>query len=118
MPSKTSSGTPNIQKTFNRVVNLHGSAKNLPPSCTCAMEPSLCFFPENVVPYVQTPLFIINSAYDAWQIFGVISSPLATLMCKLYGRITGSTIAEAVGDWYFERTGFHQLIDPYLCARD
>ncbi|PHT29676.1 hypothetical protein CQW23_30730 [Capsicum baccatum] len=28
---------------------------------------SMCFFPQNVVPFVQTPLFIINSIYDYWQ---------------------------------------------------
>ncbi|KAM3264200.1 pectin acetylesterase 8-like [Capsicum annuum] len=66
--AKTISGTSDIQQMYNKVVKLHGSAKNLPPSCTSAMKPSLCFFPQNVVPYVQTPLFIINSAYDTWQV--------------------------------------------------
>ncbi|KAJ8555320.1 hypothetical protein K7X08_012816 [Anisodus acutangulus] len=64
----TISGTSDIQEMYRRIVNLHGSAKNLPSACTSAMEPSLCFFPQNVVPYVQTPLFIINSIYDIWQI--------------------------------------------------
>ncbi|XP_075102967.1 pectin acetylesterase 8-like isoform X3 [Nicotiana tabacum] len=66
--AKTISGTSDIQDEYKRVVTLHGSAKNLPPSCTSIMEPSLCFFPRNVVPYVQTLLFIINSQYDLWQV--------------------------------------------------
>ncbi|XP_019252835.1 PREDICTED: pectin acetylesterase 11-like [Nicotiana attenuata] len=49
-----------------------GSAKNLPPSCSYAMEPSLCFFPQNVVPYVETPLFIINSHYNSWHIENIL----------------------------------------------
>ncbi|XP_060211193.1 pectin acetylesterase 11-like [Lycium barbarum] len=65
---KTIAGTSYIEEMYRKIVNLHGSAKNLPSACTYAMEPSLCFFPENVVPYVQTPLFIINSIYDYWQI--------------------------------------------------
>lgn len=176
---KTITGSPNIQKMYQRVVNLHGSAKNLPPSCTSAMEPSLCFFPQHVVPYVETPLFIFNSAYDAWQINNTLIPPnldpqrawehckfqisactfsqrmtiqdfgvefLKTFVgltpCYTRGyfitschthpdiiwpkywfatispRILNKTIAEAVGDWYFDRTGIHQHIDPYPFARD
>ncbi|KAH0642732.1 hypothetical protein KY289_033706 [Solanum tuberosum] len=62
-------GTSFTQEMYQNIVNLHESAKILPPACTSAMEPSLCFFPENVIPYVQTPLFIINSIYDSWQFF-------------------------------------------------
>ncbi|XP_060207981.1 pectin acetylesterase 11-like [Lycium barbarum] len=176
---KTISGTSNIQTTYHRVVTLHGSAKNLPSSCTSTMEPSLCFFPQHVVPYVETPLFIINSAYDAWQInntlvptnldprhvwehckaqissctfsqriviqvFGVEFlrafeglNPCYTrgyfiTSCHTHGQIISTNywfsatspsilnkaIAEAVGDWYFDRVGFHQHIDPYPSARD
>uniref|UniRef100_M1CED9 Pectin acetylesterase n=1 Tax=Solanum tuberosum TaxID=4113 RepID=M1CED9_SOLTU len=69
---KTISGTSDIQEMYRKIVNLHGSAKNLPSACTSVMEPSLCFFPENVVPYIQTPLFIINSIYDTWQIKNIL----------------------------------------------
>ncbi|OIT31174.1 pectin acetylesterase 7 [Nicotiana attenuata] len=65
--AKTISGTSDIQDEYKRVVNLHGSAKNLPPSCTSRIDPSLCFFPQNVVPHVKTPLFMIKAAYDSWQ---------------------------------------------------
>nr|XP_033510002.1 pectin acetylesterase 8-like [Nicotiana tomentosiformis] len=51
---QTISGTSDIQEMYQRVVTLH------------------CFFPQNVVPYVQTPLFIINSHYDAWQIKNIL----------------------------------------------
>lgn len=27
-----------------------------------------CFFPQNVVQGIQTPLFILNAAYDSWQV--------------------------------------------------
>nr|XP_009621956.1 pectin acetylesterase 7-like isoform X1 [Nicotiana tomentosiformis] len=42
--AKTIFGTSYIQEMYHKVVTLHGSAKNLPPSCASAMEPSLCFF--------------------------------------------------------------------------
>ncbi|MCE3215044.1 hypothetical protein HAX54_000609 [Datura stramonium] len=40
----------------------------LPSSCTSRMNPALCFFPQNLQKYIKTPLFILNSAYDSWQI--------------------------------------------------
>ncbi|XP_049391506.1 pectin acetylesterase 11-like [Solanum stenotomum] len=168
-------GTPNIQNMYERVVNLHESAKR---ACTPTMEPSLCFFPENIIPYIETPLFIINSAYDAWhisntlvpsnldpqhaweycrdQISNCTSSQIiniqafgaeflnilkgltpcytrgyfitswhthARIVLGDYGfdatspRILNKTIAEAIGDWYFDRTTFHQHIDLYPGAR-
>ncbi|XP_060211192.1 pectin acetylesterase 8-like isoform X4 [Lycium barbarum] len=176
---KTASGASYIEEMYRRIVNLHGSAKNLPSACTSVMEPSLCFFPENIVPYVQTPLFIINSVYDTWQINNILIPPyldpqhawkdcskrinnctfgqriivqafgvefLKTFKglplsftrgcfltsCYSHGsilrpsywfsasspRLLHKTINEAVADWYFERAGFHQYIDPYPCARD
>ncbi|XP_019259631.1 PREDICTED: pectin acetylesterase 8-like isoform X2 [Nicotiana attenuata] len=177
--AKTISGTYDIQDEYRRVVTLHGSVKNLPPSCTSIMEPSLCFFPRNVVPYVQTPLFIINSQYDSWQVnhiwvpkyldpqhvwkncnshisnctfsqrmiiqgYGVeflkaflgltpsFTRGYFITSCYSHGeivwtnywfsptspRVLNKTIAKAVTDWYFNRAGFHQYIDPYPCARD
>ncbi|XP_019070632.1 pectin acetylesterase 8-like [Solanum lycopersicum] len=170
---KTITGTSHIQEMYEEIVSLHGSAKNLPSACTSAMEPSLCFFPQNVVSYIQTPLFIINSVYDSWQINNTLvpsyldpqhawkgciknissctSSQLIIIRAfgveflKIFGalppcftrgyfltscyshgdilstsywynttspRLLSKTIAEAVGDWYFERAGF-QHIDPY-----
>uniref|UniRef100_M1CUC8 Pectin acetylesterase n=1 Tax=Solanum tuberosum TaxID=4113 RepID=M1CUC8_SOLTU len=150
------------------------SAKNLPQACTSTMEPSSCFFPENIIPYIETPLFIINSAYDAWQISNTLvpsnldsqhaweycrdrisnctSSQIINIQeflnilkgltpcytrgyfitsCHTHARIVwgdywfdatsprilNKTIAEAIGDWYFDRTTFHQHIDPYPGAR-
>ncbi|KAM3322688.1 pectin acetylesterase 8-like [Capsicum chacoense] len=130
--AKTISGTSDIQKMYNKVVNLHGSAKNLPPSCTSAMKPSLCFFPQNVVPYVQTPLFIINSAYDTWQVGNTLAlvrsstfselTPSSTrdyfiTSCYSHGQIIwarywfsptspqllNKTIGEAVADWFSDK---------------
>ncbi|CAI0441983.1 unnamed protein product [Linum tenue] len=45
-----------------------GSAKNLPLSCTRRLRPSLCFFPQNVIQQVRTPVFLLNAAYDYWQV--------------------------------------------------
>ncbi|XWS62299.1 hypothetical protein CRYUN_Cryun07bG0198500 [Craigia yunnanensis] len=56
---------------------LWGSAKNLLPSCTSRMRPDLCFFPQYMAQQIQTPLFIINAAYDSWQIRNILAPGIA-----------------------------------------
>ncbi|KAJ6343022.1 hypothetical protein OIU78_010859 [Salix suchowensis] len=67
------SGAPHVQTYFKEIVTLHGSAKNLPLSCTSTLKPSFCFFPQYVAPQVRTPLFILNAAYDSWQIRNILA---------------------------------------------
>ncbi|XP_065879298.1 pectin acetylesterase 8-like [Euphorbia lathyris] len=67
-----------IQNYFSEIVSLHGSEKNLPLSCTSKSKlPGLCFFPQHVVQQIQTPVFILNSAYDSWQIKNVLAPGVA-----------------------------------------
>ncbi|KAJ6798018.1 pectin acetylesterase 12-like [Iris pallida] len=61
-------GGRSMRSFFEGVVTLQGSARNLPRSCTSRMDATSCFFPQNVVPNIQTPTFILNAAYDVWQI--------------------------------------------------
>ncbi|KAK1566668.1 hypothetical protein Q3G72_002600 [Acer saccharum] len=69
---KDVSGGQHIQTFYNEVVALHGSSKNLPESCTSRLNPALCFFPQYMTQQIQTPLFIINAAYDSWQINNIL----------------------------------------------
>ncbi|XP_010325632.1 pectin acetylesterase 8-like isoform X1 [Solanum lycopersicum] len=85
---KDISGAPHIEEYFRDVVSLHGSAKNLPPVCTSRLKPDLCFFPQNVAQHVRTPLFLVNAAYDSWQIKNILAPDVADpygvwLNCKL-----------------------------------
>lgn len=75
--AKDITGTESIKAYYNEVVNTHGSAKNLPSSCTSRMTPSMCFFPQYVVPQMRTSLFILNAAYDAWQIKNILAPSAA-----------------------------------------
>ncbi|XP_047341622.1 pectin acetylesterase 12-like [Impatiens glandulifera] len=61
-------GGRTLRNFFNGVVNLQGVKNNLPRSCTNHLDPTSCFFPENLIDNIQTPLFILNAAYDAWQV--------------------------------------------------
>ncbi|KAM1331740.1 hypothetical protein ACFX2H_043863 [Malus domestica] len=174
--AKSLSGSEHIQGFYSEVVALHGSAKNLPASCTSRMSPGLCFFPQNVVPQTRTPIFLVNAAYDSWQIKNILAPGVADpkgawKKCKLNikncspsqlqtlqeyrlqflktiaGSSTSSshgafidscfahcqigtqetwlaadspmlsktTIANAVGDWYYDRTAFKKFDCPYPC---
>ncbi|RRT52001.1 hypothetical protein B296_00037256 [Ensete ventricosum] len=73
---KDISGAEHIKAFYNDVVTTHflhyfqGSAKNL-PLCTSMMEPgmvSVCFFPQYMAQEIESPLFILNAAYDSWQV--------------------------------------------------
>ncbi|CAM6126859.1 unnamed protein product [Calypogeia fissa] len=61
-------GVNTIEVTFADVVQLHNAAGNLPKSCTSEMEASRCLFPENIIPGLRTPLFMLNSEYDMAQL--------------------------------------------------
>ncbi|KAK4803303.1 hypothetical protein SAY86_001506 [Trapa natans] len=67
------SGAFHIQSYFNEVVSTHGSSKNLPRSCTSRFGPSPCFFPQYAAQEIRTPLFILNAAYDYWQIKNILA---------------------------------------------
>ncbi|KAJ6799556.1 pectin acetylesterase 7-like [Iris pallida] len=84
--AKDVSGADHIQGFFGQVVATHGSAKNLPSSCTSKFSPTLCFFPQYVVPEMSTPLFVLNAAYDSWQIKNILTPTSANSdwnECKL-----------------------------------
>ncbi|XP_047960011.1 pectin acetylesterase 8-like [Salvia hispanica] len=58
----------NATDYFRKVVLFHELAQFLPESCTQRLAPELCFFPENVVNDIRTPLFLLNSDFDRYQI--------------------------------------------------
>ncbi|KAL8545253.1 hypothetical protein ACS0TY_005444 [Phlomoides rotata] len=62
------SGRRSIRDFFGGVVSLQGVGIHLPRSCTRHLDPTSCFFPQNLIANIRTPLFILNAAYDAWQI--------------------------------------------------
>ncbi|KAE8734553.1 Pectin acetylesterase 6 [Hibiscus syriacus] len=71
------SGGHTLRNIYSGVVGLQGVRHNLPRMCTVHHDPTSCFFPQNLISNVQTPLFILNAAYDSWQIQSSIASPSA-----------------------------------------
>ncbi|XP_022868622.1 pectin acetylesterase 12-like isoform X1 [Olea europaea var. sylvestris] len=71
------SGGHTLRDFFGGVVSLHGVKKNLPSTCTDHLDPTSCFFPQNLIANIETPMFILNAAYDSWQIHESLASPAA-----------------------------------------
>ncbi|KAL3743828.1 hypothetical protein ACJRO7_019006 [Eucalyptus globulus] len=174
--AKDVSGALHIESYYNQVVATHGSAKHLPRSCTSIYSPGLCFFPQYMARQMRTPLFILNAAYDSWQIKNILAPGVADPQgtwhgCELdinncspnqlkvmqdfrlefmysLGRLGSSSsrglfidscyahcqsetqetwlwgdspvlaktsIARAVGDWFFDRKPFQKIDCAYPC---
>ncbi|KAM1442539.1 hypothetical protein ACFXTO_010514 [Malus domestica] len=71
------SGGHTLRNIYTGVVSLQGVRENLPRFCTSHLDPTSCFFPENLIANITTPLFILNSAYDSWQIYNSLAPPSA-----------------------------------------
>ncbi|KAD3336221.1 hypothetical protein R6Q59_028549 [Mikania micrantha] len=173
---KDIAGNATIQSFYHDVVRLQGAAGSLKKDCVAKMEPSKCFFPQNIVKSINTPVYLVNPTYDFWQIRNILvpgpadphghwrkcqlsirncspeqiqvlqgfrNSFLKTFSefqqmkdvgmfinscyshCQTWmsetwhgpnsPKINNKTIAEAVGDWFFERKVSKHIDCPYPC---
>jgi len=45
-----------------------------------------CLFPEHLIPYIQTPLFVTQTRFDTWQIINILGvEPNATYTSQING---------------------------------
>ncbi|KAJ1695449.1 hypothetical protein LUZ63_012147 [Rhynchospora breviuscula] len=172
---KDISGRSYMYDFYNDVIHLQDVGTRF-PNCISQMDATKCFFPEEIIKSISTPVFILNSAYDSWQVQNVLapssSDPSNSwASCKLdikkcnsnqmkvlkgfraalldkitdvkqkkdwgifidscfvhcqspmnilwhwpnYQRINNKTIAESVGDWYFDRREVKEIDCSYPC---
>ncbi|KAJ8526470.1 hypothetical protein K7X08_028947 [Anisodus acutangulus] len=71
------SGGHALRDVFQGVVSLQGLQKMLPSTCTKQHDPTSCFFPQNLIGNIKTPLFLLNAAYDSWQVQSSLATPVA-----------------------------------------
>ncbi|KAM7276355.1 hypothetical protein ACFE04_018221 [Oxalis oulophora] len=178
-------GGHTLREFYEGVVTLQGVQKNLPTTCTSEMDPtsvissfSECFFPQNLVANIKTPMFLLNAAYDVWQIHQSLMASSAdpkgfwracrdnkqncnstqiqylqdfrnqmldalekfsmsnknglfinscfahcqserqdTWFADDSPRFGNKRVAEAVGDWYFDREAIKTIDCPYPCDK-
>ncbi|WVZ71346.1 hypothetical protein U9M48_019940 [Paspalum notatum var. saurae] len=80
------SGRRSMRSYFGDIVAMQGIAQNLPPACTARLDATSntfkllngfseppnpmwmqCFFPQNIIDGIKTPMFLLNAAYDVIQ---------------------------------------------------
>lgn len=71
------SGGHTLRNFFNGVVSLQGVQRSLPRWCTNHRDATSCFFPQNLIANIKTPLFVLNAAYDSWQLQESLAPPTA-----------------------------------------
>lgn len=176
LDEKDVAGNNTIESFYHDVVNLQGVAGSLDKDCVAKNEPSKCFFPQQIIKSIKTPIFLVNPAYDFWQIRNILvpdtSDPHGSwfrctlnihacspsqievlqgfrnsllravsefqerkdggmfinscfIHCQTWmgetwhapnsPRINNKTIAESVGDWFFNRREAQHIDCPYPC---
>ncbi|TVU36213.1 hypothetical protein EJB05_18137, partial [Eragrostis curvula] len=70
---KDLSGERSFRSLCEGVVQLQNVRKVLPKDCLAKKDPTECFFPAELIKSISTPTFILNSAYDSWQIRNVLA---------------------------------------------
>ncbi|KAL5740605.1 hypothetical protein ACOSQ2_029785 [Xanthoceras sorbifolium] len=169
-------GNRTMGSFYRDVFHLQGVAKSLHKDCLSRVEPYKCLFPQEFVKSIRTPLFIVNPAYDFWQIRNILvpdasdhhgnwrpcklnihncnpdqieilqgfrNSLLNALSefqqlqdrgmfinscfihCQTWmadtwhsprsPKLNNKTIAQSVGDWYFNRNEVKLIDCPYPC---
>ncbi|MQL93022.1 hypothetical protein Taro_025660 [Colocasia esculenta] len=84
---KDISGKRTMRSFYHDVVKLQGVANNLPKDCITRMEPSQCFFPQEIIGSIRTPFFILNPAYDFWQVIGFKFYAICCLTLAAYNGV-------------------------------
>ncbi|KAJ3681895.1 hypothetical protein LUZ60_014468 [Juncus effusus] len=93
-------GNNNIRPFYSSLVSLHNTQKVLNKRCMASFtNPSMCFFPQYALAYIQTPFFVLNSAYDTYQFHHSFVPPSADLLghwkrCKSNPELCSKTQIE------------------------
>ncbi|CAL9220418.1 unnamed protein product [Arabidopsis halleri] len=61
-----------FSRLYAAVDTNQGVDKSLDQKCVAKTEPSKCMFPQEFLKDIRTPVFLVNPAYDFWQIQNVL----------------------------------------------
>eukprot|EP00250_Pteridium_aquilinum_P013197 c21194_g1_i3 orf=203-1432(-) len=68
-------GNQFAQSYFRRVVNLQNISGSLPRGCTAERDPGQCFLAQHFLEDIYSPTFILQSAYDTYQVRNYVVPP-------------------------------------------
>nr|GLL46825.1 pectin acetylesterase 8-like [Ipomoea trifida]GLL46826.1 pectin acetylesterase 8-like [Ipomoea trifida] len=114
-----------LESMFRGTVALHNSTGALPKACVDRMKSSgreeyLCMFPQYIVGDIKTPLLVMATAYDSYQINESLSNTFYQAIKEVKISPTQYRVLQdfrlqfldvVIGDWYFGRRCHIQEID-------
>ncbi|XP_077978572.1 uncharacterized protein LOC144434009 [Glandiceps talaboti] len=74
-----------IRISYQRVYNLQRVENSLNKACLADKDQNTkwkCFFPQYTYHYIQTPMFILNSAYDYWTLWFILNLRCYPSLCS------------------------------------
>ncbi|KAL6528702.1 hypothetical protein OROMI_029347 [Orobanche minor] len=99
---KDIAGNHTIESFYRDVVHLQSVARSLNHDCVAKSEPSKCFFPQEFIRNIKTPLFLVQPAYDFWQIANILvpgsSDPHDSWLSFSYRNSLLKTLSEIRGN--------------------
>jgi hypothetical protein len=87
--------TPSYHDDLTWVATAMNATEGLPAACRAAnpTNVSRCIFAEHVIPTLKTPLFALNSEYDAYQVADILHAPANdTTAINAYGDLFVQTV--------------------------
>jgi len=94
-----SEGKPKFATQMRWIFDQMNATSGVNQACIAAHTPthdtSACFFAEHTAPYITTPLFPVQSEYDAWQASNILGSTDAVLLNN-YGKMLTSRFKTGV----------------------
>jgi len=82
MSKNISWGFPLVLCWVAAVDTNQGVEKSLDQKCVAKTEPSKCMFPQEFLKNIRTPVFLVNPAYDFWQV-RVANPSMSSTYCLL-----------------------------------
>jgi hypothetical protein len=75
LDAKNWQGQYHIRPLYQYVFKMQNCSGGVNSDCIAAANPGeewMCFFAQYTFPHIKTPLFVLNSAYDTWQLPNIL----------------------------------------------
>jgi len=105
-------GVPVYQSQLRRVFEMQNCTGGVPQACIAAQKPGeewRCIFAQEVHPFIQSPFFIMNSAYDSWSAVAIPFPSLPAALCRDGRRASTARSARKTRSTYSTRGGETQF---------
>lgn len=105
-------GKDHYEARMKNMFTMMNSAASLSPACVAQLGHK-CLFAPNYIPYVKTPVFAVNSKYDASMADGTYDNGNLVYNCTEYTRISCDTASVNTFGMYITSSMEKLLLPPH-----